>query len=166
VLCNRSHYTGKLTYKVSIAQTRITICTILFVYFGIETVIVCVLLKYFEARWQFGRLVVVHHSHFTHRAQHRITTRTFCIFNQPSRLTQPGHPFGVGRMSASEIWRVNRSTTQYTSHVSMISLVSGLGLHKMEINFILWDCRAVKALYFTCTSRLLMCCCVFSCWRV
>ena len=34
---------------------------------------------------------------------------TILVFNQPPRLTQLGHPSGVGRFGTSESWGVNRS---------------------------------------------------------
>jgi len=33
---------------------------------------------------------------------------TVLVFSQPSRLTQPGHPTGIGRMRTGESWGVNR----------------------------------------------------------
>ena len=33
------------------------------------------------------------------------------VSSQPSRSTQPGHPFGVGKMSTSENYKVNRHST-------------------------------------------------------
>jgi len=46
---------------------------------------------------------------------------TIFVFNEPSRLTQPGRPFGVGAMSSSRSCRVHRHTTWCTSHTSMVS---------------------------------------------
>ena len=40
---------------------------------------------------------------------------TSLVFNQSFALTQPGHPSGVGKMSASESCGVSSHTTQCTS---------------------------------------------------
>lgn len=48
------------------------------------------------------------------------------VFNQPPRLTQPGHPSAVGEISISESWRVNRQTVWRASPKSYFALLKTL----------------------------------------
>jgi len=51
--------------------------------------------------------------------------RTISVFNQPPRLTQPGHLFVVSKMNTSERYKgVNKYTTRCTSPPLCVNLVS------------------------------------------
>ena len=62
------------------------------------------------------------------RGYDHIAFAPFFTFNQPPKLTQPGHPSGVGIVSTGESWRINRHSAPCISTVvSQCKLVTGCG---------------------------------------